>query len=285
LIPQRLEGYRAFATKLWNAARFLEMNGVAADAAWQPEQATGTLARWLLGKADAAAREATAALERFRFDEYAAALHGFTWNTYCDWFIELAKPVLYGPDGAEKDELRGVAQHVLGQLLRLLHPVMPFVTAELWEQMGYGEAVGLTTAAWPNPGAAAAATSEIDLLVAAITSIRAARAALNVPAGAVLPLRVNAKGSEALRGFEPQLMRLARVGVPAYVEDAAADAGPVRPRWRWDVPLFLPLAGSLTSRPERARLGKDRAKAEGERGKLAGKLANPGFPRQGRRRP
>ncbi|HZH46897.1 MAG TPA: valine--tRNA ligase, partial [Roseococcus sp.] len=149
LDPQRLEGYRAFATKLWNAARFLEMNGVAADAAWQPEQATGTLARWLLGKADAAAREATAALERFRFDEYAAALHGFTWNTYCDWFIELAKPVLYGPDGAEKDELRGVAQHVLGQVLRLLHPVMPFITAELWEQLGYGEAVGLTTAAWP----------------------------------------------------------------------------------------------------------------------------------------
>jgi valyl-tRNA synthetase len=277
LDPQRLEGYRAFATKLWNAARFLEMTGVAADAAWQPEQATGTLARWLLGKADAAAREATAALERFRFDEYAAALHGFTWNTYCDWFIELAKPVLYGPDGAEKDEVRGVAQHVLGQVLRLLHPVMPFVTAELWEQLGYGEAVGLTTAAWPEAGDGGAAASEIDLLVAAITAIRAARAALNVPAGAVVPLRVNAKGSEALREFEPQLMRLARVGAPEYVEDAAAGAGPGAAAVALDVPIFLPLAGVIDLDAERKRLGKDRAKAEGERGKLAGKLGNPGF--------
>jgi valyl-tRNA synthetase len=277
LAKQRLEGYRAFATKLWNAARFLEMNGVAPDAAWRPEGAKGTLARWLLGKADAALREATAALERFRFDEYAATLYGFTWNTYCDWFIEFAKPVLNGPDGAEKDEVRGVAQHVLGQVLRLLHPVMPFVTAELWEQLGYGEAVGLTTATWPEAKASDAGGSEIDLLVAAITSIRAARAALNVPAGAVLPLRVTARGSEGLRGFEPQLMRLARVTAPDYVEDAAAGAGPGAAAVALDVPLFLPLGGVIDLAAERARLGKDRAKAEGERGKLAGKLANPGF--------
>ena len=275
LDPQRLDGYRAFATKLWNAARFLEMNGVRVDAGWNPAAATTPLARWLLAKTDAAIAEATEALERFRFDDYAAALYGFTWNTYCDWFIEFAKPLLNGPDGAEKDEVRGVAQHALGAILRLLHPVMPFVTAELWEKLGYGGAVGLTTADWPRATGAAAAGEGIDLAIAAITAIRSARSALNVPAGAVLPLRVAGPATQQalLAGYAAQLGRLARVEAPVAGEadgpGASASAG--------DLTLFMPLAGVVDLAAERARLGKERGRIAGERDKLAKKLDNPGF--------
>ncbi|WP_206930687.1 valine--tRNA ligase [Roseococcus thiosulfatophilus] len=280
LDPQRLEGYRAFATKLWNAARFLEMNGVRVDASWRPEQAEGVLARWLLAKADDAARDATAALDAFRFDDYASTLYGFTWNTYCDWFIEFAKPVLNGPDGPEKDEVRGVAQYVLGQVLRLLHPVMPFITAELFEKLGYGEAVALTTAAYPKAEGQGAASAAVDLAIAAITAIRSARSALNVPAAAVLPLRVgqgSAASLQALRDFAPQIMRLARVEAPQFLADAAEGAGPGASAVAVDVPLFLPLSGVVDLAAEAKRLAKDRAKAEAERAKLEAKLANPGF--------
>ena len=156
LSKQRMEGYRAFVTKLWNAARFLETNGIAPNPGWKREEASGLLALWLLEKTDAVVREATTALEGFRFDDYANAVHCFTWGVFCDWFIELAKPVRNGEDGAEKAEIQGVAQHVLGVVLRLLHPVMPFVTAELHSQLGYGDAVEIVTCAFPTaPGFAA----------------------------------------------------------------------------------------------------------------------------------
>ncbi len=275
LDPQRLEGYRAFATKLWNAARFLEMNGVRVQPGYDPAAATDPLARWLLAKADAAIAEATAALERFRFDDYATALYGFAWNTYCDWFIEFAKPVLNGPDGAEKDQVRGAAQHVLGLMLRLLHPVMPFVTAELWEKLGYGEATGLTAAAWPQPVGVAAEGEGIDLAIAAITAIRSARSGLNVPAGAVLPLRVSGPAGQVatLAGFAPQLARLARVEAPV---EGVGD-GPGASATAGELTLFLPLAGVVDLAAERARLGKERARIATDRDKLVKKLENPGF--------
>ncbi|WP_207536934.1 valine--tRNA ligase [Sabulicella rubraurantiaca] len=279
LDPQRLEGYRAFATKLWNAARFLEMNGVQPDPAFNPATVQTPLARWLLGKSSAAIAAATESLDRFRFDDYAAALYGFTWNSYCDWFIEFAKPVLNGPDGPEKDEVRGAAQHVLGVILRLLHPVMPFVTAELWEQLGYGKAVSLTTADWPRAVLTDAEGEGIDLAIAAIGAIRSARAALNVPAGATLALRVSGPMSAAqnLAAFTPQIMRLARVEAPQFVADAAEGAGPGASAAAGDLSLFLPLTGVVDLAAERSRLGRDRTKAEGERDKLAKKLGNPGF--------
>jgi valyl-tRNA synthetase len=144
---KRVEDHRSFITKIWNASRFLEMNGVAPDAAWDPASAMTPLARWILDAANRAVAEATAALEAYRFDEYAAACYRFVWNSYCDWFIEFAKPVLNGPDGAEKDEVKGAAQHVLGTILRLLHPAIPFVTEELWDHFGYGPECSLISGA------------------------------------------------------------------------------------------------------------------------------------------
>jgi valyl-tRNA synthetase len=287
LSKQRMEGYRAFATKLWNAARFLEMNGVRPDPAWKPESAQGLLARWLLEKADQAAFEANRALEAFRFDDYASGLYAFVWNSYCDWFIEFAKPVLNGPDGSEKDEVRGAAQHVLGNALRLLHPVMPFVTAELWEKLGYGEAVALTTVRYPEGRDVAAfdrtvGTVDVDQAIEVITAIRSARSTLNVPAAAVLPLRVSTAGDEqpnleGIQAFAPQIMRLARVSEPEFVPNATEGAGPGAYGAAMGAEFFLPLAGVVDLAAERARLAKDRARAEGERAKLDSKLANPGF--------
>ncbi|HWT10257.1 MAG TPA: valine--tRNA ligase, partial [Roseomonas sp.] len=114
LAKQRIEGYRAFATKIWNASRFCEMNGIAPRGDFNPASVTLPLSRWILDAANSAVAEANASLEAFRFDDYASACYRFTWNTFCDWFLEFAKPVLLGPDGAEKEEVKGVAQHVLG---------------------------------------------------------------------------------------------------------------------------------------------------------------------------
>ena len=142
---------RTFVTKLWNAARFCEMNGVAPSPGFDPATAQNPLCRWLLDASNTAIAEATTALEAFRFDDYAGACYRFTWNIFCDWFVELSKPVLMGADGPEKQELRNTAAHVLGVVLRLLHPATPFVTEALWDGFGYGPALSLVRAPWPAP--------------------------------------------------------------------------------------------------------------------------------------
>ena len=274
LAKPRMEGYRAFVTKLWNAARFLEMHSIAPDPEWRREDATGVLARWLLEKSDAVVREATTALDGFRFDDYANAVHAFTWGVFCDWFIELAKPSLDDP------ELRGVAQHVLGVVLRLLHPVMPFVTAELWRELGYGDDVALVTQAFPQaPGFAAedVRARDIDMLIAAVSAIRSVRAAMNVPPSAVVTLRVAAEGEAALRPFLAQLQRLARVDAPAFMTDPALGAGPGALAVAQGIELFMPLAGVIDLAAEGARLRKERQKAEAQAKQAEAKLGNADF--------
>ncbi len=146
-----VESYRSFVTKIWNAARFCEMNGVAPAAGFDPATASSPLCRWMLDALNTAIADATAALEAYRFNDYAAACYRTTWNDFCDWFLEFAKPVLNGPDGPAKDEVRATASHVLGVLLRLLHPAMPFVTEYLWDELGYGPTCSLIRAPWPTP--------------------------------------------------------------------------------------------------------------------------------------
>ena len=142
----RVESYRRFVTKLWNAARFCEMNDIRPDASFDPSRATLPLTRWILDAMNRAIEEAGAALEAYRFDEYAAVCYRFTWDTFCDWFVEFAKPVL------AENEVRQTAAYVLGTILRLLHPAMPFVTEELWDRFGYGEPNSLIRTSWPEAG-------------------------------------------------------------------------------------------------------------------------------------
>ena len=278
---KHVEDHRSFVTKLWNAARFCEMNGIAPDPAWRPESAATPLARWILDAANRAVAEATAALEAYRFDEYAAAVWRFTWNTFCDWFLELVKPVLAEPDGAEKAELRGAAQHVLGTLLRLLHPAIPFVTEELWDRFGYGPEFSLIRAAWPEPvpvREAEAAREELDGIVRLIGEVRAVRAEVNLPPSVATPLLVKDAAPETLARagrWSEAIRRLGRVSAIERLEGepprgvAQAVVG--------EATVMLPLAGIVDLGAERARLQKERGRAEAEARKVAQKLDNADF--------
>lgn len=295
LAKQRIEGYRAFATKIWNASRFCEMNGIAPRTDFDPSSARLPLSRWILDAANNAVAEANAALEAFRFDDYAGACYRFTWNTFCDWFLEFAKPVLNGPDGVDKDEVKGAAQHVLGTILRMLHPVMPFLTEELWHRMGYGAEGSLIRAAWPEAVSVADAEQarvEYGWVVSLISDIRSARSELNVPPSAVLPFAeaVNAsdqhdglaRRDEAFERNLPLIERLARVKIGA--PDAFWDRGAAVRAAGASIQIvnggqtyLLQLGDSIDLAAERARLAKERARIAAEAQKIEAKLGNETF--------
>ncbi len=273
--PSRVESYRSFVTKLWNAARFCEMNGIAPDPDFDPARATLPLTRRILAEASAAVAQANAALEAYRFDEYAAACYRFTWNTFCDWFLELAKPAL------QEAEVKRTAAHVLGLLLRLLHPVMPFVTEELWDHLGYGAPCSLIRAPWPAtfevPGADAA-RAELDWVVRLVGEVRTVRAEMNVPPSLRAPVLLKDAAPESIaRGgrWLEAIGRLARASdfAPLAGEVPAGSAQAVLD----EATIVLPLAGLIDLVAERARLEKERAKAQKEAEQVARKLDNADF--------
>jgi valyl-tRNA synthetase len=280
----RVESQRSFVTKLWNAARFCEMNGIAPDPAFDPGEARLPLTRWILDVANNAVTQATEALERYRIDEYAAAGYRFTWNMFCDWFVEFAKPVLAEGDTAAAREVRGTAAYVLGIVLRLLHPAMPFVTEELWDRLGYGAQYSLIRAPWPVPVAvtdAAAARAELDWVVRLITEVRAVRAEMNVPPGTPAPILLRDAAPETLARaarWSDAIRRLARASElnPLVGEMPKGSAQAVLD----EATVILPLAEVIDLGVERARLGKERDKAEGEAKKLVQKLENADFVRR-----
>ncbi len=279
--PQRVEGYRSFVTKLWNAARFCEMNQVQPVEGFAPEQASLPLTRWILAAASAAVAEATAALEAYRFDDYAAACYRFTWGSFCDWFLEFAKPTLATPDSAEAAEVRATAAHVLGLILRMLHPAMPYVTEQLWAELGYGPAGSLIRAPWPVPFAvpgAGEAQAELDWVVELISAVRGVRAEMNIPPsqrGQILladaPAEVHARAARWLT----QINTMARAsGVFPHTGSPPAESATLVVAGRT---VILPLAGLIDTAAERVRLGKARAKAVDEVGKIEKKLGNADF--------
>jgi valyl-tRNA synthetase len=276
-----VENGRGFITKLWNAARFCEMNAIRPDPAFTPDQATLPLTRWLLAAASAAITEATAALDAFRFDDYASACYRFVWNTYCDWFLEFAKPALAGGDTAEATEVKHTAAHVLGLILRLLQPAIPFVTEELWAEFGFGPPGSLITAAWPEPfavPAAAEARAELDWVVRLIGDIRALRAEMNVPPSVKAPVLLRDASPETLARGGRWIEAIARMA-------RASEFGPLSgdiPRGAAQLVLdeatiVIPLAGLIDLDAERARLLKDRARIEKDAEATARKLANADF--------
>jgi valyl-tRNA synthetase len=280
----RVQDHRSFVTKLWNAARFCEMNGIAPDPSFDPSRATLPLTRWILDAANTAVAEATAALEAYRFDEYAAACYRFTWNTFCDWFLEFAKPALTEGDTAAAAEVRATAAHVLGVLLRLLHPAIPFVTEELWDRFGYGTPYSLIRAAWPVlvplPGVEAV-RAELDWVVRLISEIRSVRSEMNVPPSATMPVLLRDAAPQTLARaarWNDTIRRLARAtdvqplnaDMPEGAAQAVLD----------EATVVLPLAGTIDVEAERARLAKERDKTLSEIAKVVKKLANADFVRR-----
>jgi valyl-tRNA synthetase len=283
LAEARVEGYRNFATKLWNAARFCQMNGCTPDRRFDPQTPRQRINAWLVAAVRRAAEDVTDAIETYRFNEAAAALYHFVWHSFCDWYLELAKPVLSGADEAAKEETRGAAAWALGQILHLLHPVMPFVTEELWTQLGYSN-TQLIGAPWPrlqHLPVDDAAVDEIDWIIRFVSAIRSARSELNVPPGAELDVVIE-HASEATRRRIAQ--HNASVSLLARLRsiEVAADRLPAMPRGAIQVvvdeaTVVIPLVGVIDLEAERKRLAKEIQKLDAEIGKIDRKLGNAEF--------
>jgi valyl-tRNA synthetase len=285
LSTSRVEGYRNFTTKLWNAARFAEMNGCVTVPGFDPKSAKETLNRWIAHETAVAAREVTVALDAFKFNEAAGALYRFVWNIYCDWYVEFAKPVLLGPDGPAKDETRAMTAWARDEILKLLHPFMPFVTEELWAVTSEGAAKRdalLVLSVWPEHEGLedVEAEAEIGWVIDLVTAIRSARAEMNVPAGAQTPLvLVGATAETRARAerWDDMIKRLARAASISFADAAPANA--VQLVVRGEV-AALPLAGVIDLDAERARLQKEMAKVAADIARVDTKLGNNDFLRR-----
>jgi len=278
LDEKRVEGYRNFATKLWNAARFCQANGIGASAAIEPPEATLPVNRWIVGETVRTVQALDLALAELRYDESANTIYHFVWATFCDWYLELIKPVSSGDErGAIDPETKAVAAWVLDQILVMLHPFMPFITEELWN--ANPRPYPLILAKWPMPDARALdpeAGPEIDWLIRLVSAIRAARTELGVPPGARLALysrETAPRTQERLARNAAALARLARV----EGGEGEAPAGGAAQLVVDEATFILPLEGVIDIAAEKARLEKAAQAAEKERDSLAGRLANPSF--------
>ena len=273
---QRVEGYRNFATKLWNATRFAEMNDCVTVVGFDPTSVKETLNRWIAHETERAAREITEAIEAYTFNEAAGAAYRFVWNIYCDWYLELAKPVLLGPDGAAKRETRAMVVWVRDEILKLLHPFMPFITEELWAVTGNHNAL-LALSDWPKLDGLTddKAEAEIGWVIDLITAIRSVRAEMNITAPIPLVLAGSSVESKArAERWAEFIKRLARVSEISSA--AAAPQGSVQLLVRREV-AALPLKGVIVLAVERARLGKEMQKADADVARSDAKLNNPKF--------
>jgi valyl-tRNA synthetase len=280
LAESRVEGYRNFATKLWNAARFCQMNRCRLVAGFDPSAVVLPLNRWAVGEAALTAARVAAALDDLRFNEAAAALYQFVWGGFCDWYLEFSKPVLAeGGDGAA--ETRAATAWLLDQILRLLHPFMPFLTEELYEQLDDRQGALLAASDWPVfavDSVDAAAKDEIDWLIRLVSAIRSTRSDLNVPASAIIPLALKDAGPETLRRvgvYRGLIERLGRIDAADPLRATAASG--VAQIGLDEATLILPLAGVIDLDAERARLDKELKRIGGEIEKIEKKLTNPQF--------
>ncbi|UNU42418.1 valine--tRNA ligase [Sphingopyxis sp. YF1] len=303
----RLAGYRNFATKLWNAARFCEANGISASTSFEAPAATLPVNRWIIGEVAATVAAMESAFATYRFDEAANAIYSFAWDRFCDWYLELIKPVLNpstdpnfvraepveapslslteseekdGPSTSsgqtEVEETRAVAGWVLDQILVMLHPFMPFITEELWTGLGERADYPLITAKWPAPNAERDidASADIDWLIKLVSELRTAKAELGLPPGARLTAHFPASLKSRTDKLAAQLDRLARLETVSF---APAPAGASAQLVVEGETITVPLEGVIDIAAERDRLTKALAAAAKERDGLAGRLNNPSF--------
>jgi valyl-tRNA synthetase len=284
LDEKRVEGYRNFATKIWNAARFAEMNGCARVSGFDPHGVQQTLTKWVLGEAAKAAADIAAAIEAYRYNEAADAAYRFVWGVFCDWYLELAKPVLQGEEAspAERAETQATAAFVLDQIAAMLHPFMPFLTEELWAikgEEGPARAALLCLSEWPELAGLenAAAEAEIGFIVDLVSEIRSVRAEANVPGAEQVKL-VLVAGSQstkdAVARWNATILRLARASEISLADTAPAQSAIVVVRGE---SVAMPLAGLIDIGAEKARLQKEAARLEADIAGTERKLANADF--------
>jgi valyl-tRNA synthetase len=271
LDEKRVEGYRNFATKLWNAARFLQMNGVGASQSIAAPDAQLPVNRWIVGEVVETLAKLDKAFADLRFDDMADAIYHFTWGSFCDWYVELVK-------GAFDEETRAVAAWAFDQILVMLHPLMPFITEELWAAMGT-RPYELIVAKWPAPEAHVdkKAAREIGSLIDVVTEVRAMRAELNIPwSSGLVPHVIGGDPGTMERMTRSQaiLARMAKLEAPVAVDTVPTGAAQIGVG---EVTIAFPLEGAIDLNAEKARLAKAIAAAEKDRDGLAGRLNNPAF--------
>jgi valyl-tRNA synthetase len=279
LDEKRVEGYRNFATKLWNAARFLQMNGVGASQSIAAPAAELPVNRWIIGEVVETLAKLNRAFDELRYDDMANAIYHFVWDRFCDWYVELVK-------GAFDAETKAVAAWAFDQILVVLHPLMPFITEELWHAMpvpseveGGDRPYDLIVAKWPEPEAKVDpdAKTEMEWLIELVSQIRSARTELNVPPGAKVHLfagEAPERTADRLDRHYPMLARLARlesIQLSAFNGTGAAQV------LVDGTSYAIPLEGIIDLDAEKARLAKAAEAAEKERDSLAGRLSNPNF--------
>ncbi|MGI6852378.1 valine--tRNA ligase [Mesorhizobium sp. 1B3] len=281
LDPARVAGYRNFGTKLWNATRFAQMNGVARNDDFPLIDARLTINRWILTELTRASKEITEGITSYRFNEAAGAAYRFVWNLFCDWYLELLKPVFSGEDEAARAESQAVAAFVLDEIYKLLHPFMPFMTEELWARTageGGERSSLLCHAAWPAPRFEdAEAASEINWLVDLVSGIRSVRAEMNVPPAATAPLVMvdaNAVTRDRLERHVSAIQRLARIGEISHAGEAPKGSAQIVVG---EATACLPLGSLIDLAAEATRLKKELDKVSGEIGRIEKKLSNPQF--------
>jgi valyl-tRNA synthetase len=271
LDEKRVEGYRNFATKLWNAARVLQMNGVGASESIAAPEAQLPVNRWIIGEVVETLAKLDKAFADLRYDDMADAIYHFVWGTFCDWYVELIK-------GSFGEETRQVAAWAFDQILVMLHPLMPFITEELWHAMG-DRPYELIIAKWPEPHAQVDpdAKAELDWLVRLVSELRSARTELNIPPSAKLHLfaaDASDETAERLDRNHAVISRLARLESIELSRFSGSGAAQVVVD---EATFALPLEGVIDIGAERDRLAKSAEAAEKERDSLAQRLANPNF--------
>ncbi|MBU6266315.1 MAG: valine--tRNA ligase [Sphingomonadales bacterium] len=268
---RRVEGYRNFATKLWNAARFCESNGVTASTTLAAPAATSAVNKWIIGEVVTTLAALDQAMADLRFDAAANAIYHFVWDQFCDWYIELVK-------GNFDAETRAVAGWVLDQILVMLHPFMPFVTEELWSKLGARDN-DLILARWPQPNATvdAQATREVEWLIALVGNLRTAKNELGLAPGARLEAWLPEPSAETRAIIERNPGAIDRLARLTAIHFAPAPTGAAMQVGAGDASLIVPLEGLIDIAAEKARLEKALAVSQKEAKSLEGRLSNPAF--------
>lgn len=293
LATSRVEGYRNFATKIWNAARFAEINGCLRADGFDPAAVTLPLNRWILSEAARAADAVAAGIAEFKFNEAADSAYRFVWGQFCDWYLELSKPVLQAEEldaagTAARAETQATVAHVIDLICQLLHPFMPFLTEELWAQKANagapraiptGEAGLVCLTRWPELSALVdeTAEAEIGFVVDLISDIRSIRSETNVPGGTQVPLvlvKASAATRAAVEAWAPMIERLARLSAIEFADEAPGQSAQIIVRGEV---AALPLAGIIDLDAERGRLNKELGKLDQDIVAVERKLGNPDF--------
>ncbi len=278
----RVAGYRNFATKLWNVCRFAEMNECHSVEGFDPALVKQTVNRWIVTETSRAIREVSEAVDTYRFNDAAGSAYRFVWNTFCDWYVELTKPIFYSDDEEAKAEVRATTAWVRDEILKLLHPFMPFITEELWQRTA--ESAGsqrddmLVLSSWPAPiGEDEDAAAEINWLIDMILQIRSVRSEMNVPAGAKVPVVLCGASEQTkarLEIHEAAIIKNARAESVATADEIPQGSAQIVVG---EATVCLPLAGVIDLDAEKARLGKSLDKIVGELTKISKKLENERF--------